>query len=593
MGKSNKESVPIAEQLGKLAKKAAKEVIHEDDVDTPILDAKVEKKEKKDKKKREREEDGEVMEESSKRSKVVDESTEKEAEKEKKEKKDKKDKSAKREEVFEEEKKVEKSKKDNKADSCISKTASAGKCIMMSQLEAEEYFESNFVNIEGSTLTEFRPVATFPNAGFHADLLKYTSRFPTPTPIQAVTFAIQLAGRDLIGLAKTGSGKTLSFSLPFLQKIILEGVNTIEPRHPRVLVIAPTRELAIQSQDVLLDVGSAIGIHSVGIIGGEENKREQLDKLRKRVHVIVCTPGRLLGFIRHGDIYLDKVHSLVLDEADRMLDMGFEEDMREIIGKTDAGKRQTIMFSATWPDSVQGLAREFLKSNAVKISIGSTSLEANKQISQTVEVMDPYNKKERMIQVIKEFRKAPGGKDKKILVFGLYKLEAARLEDELNRVFGKECGVCGVHGDKTQGARTEALEQFKRGDVKIMVATDVAGRGLDIPEVELVLIVTFPLTIHDYIHRIGRTARGGRNGISITFVTAKEKHLMGALVDVLRGANQNVPKPLLDLAGVKEGDMGPADARATKKKKHDLYGEHFKDVDMNLKGTKTVFSDSD
>jgi len=277
----------------------------------------------------------------------------------------------------------------------------------------------------------------------------------------------------------------------------------------------------------------------------------------------------LKDLINQGSCSMDRVTYLVLDEADRMLDQGFAPEIRYIVSYIRK-QRQTLMFTATWPMQVQQLAMEFLD-DPVRVTIGSTELTSNTRITQYVDCCKPYEKDGRLQELLKKVHK----KGNKILLFALYKKEAARLETTLAR---KGYKVGSIHGDKNQLDRQKALEDFKKGTVPLLVATDVAARGLDIPNVEHVINVTFPLTIEDYVHRIGRTGRGGKTGESHTFFTEDEKPLAGALVKILQDAKQVVPEGMYS--------FGPL---VTKRKESSLYGAHFKDVDMTKKGSKITF----
>jgi ATP-dependent RNA helicase DBP3 len=267
---------------------------------------------------------------------------------------------------------------------------------------------------------------------------------------------------------------------------------------------------------------------------------------------------------------------VVLDEADRMLDKGFEEDIRKIIAATaPASERQTLMFTATWPPSVRDLADSFMK-QAVKITIGdnpSGELRANTRIRQVVEVVNQEDKQTRLFQLLKDHQRHNDVADR-ILVFCLYKKEATRIEHFIRT---KGFKVAGIHGDLSQGQRLASLGAFKKGDVPILVATDVAARGLDIPAVKLIINVTFPLTAEDYVHRIGRTGRAGAEGKAITLFTEHDKALSGALINVLKAAKQSVPEALLKFGGT------------VKKKGHEVYGDFVKDVDMSKKASKITF----
>jgi len=341
---------------------------------------------------------------------------------------------------------------------------------------------------------------------------------------------------------------------------------------PIMLVVAPTREMAMQSQDVLEEAAKFVKIRSVCVYGGVP-KPPQRDALRRGVEVLVATPGRLIDLMEEGCCDLSQISYLVLDEADRMLDQGFERDIRKIIGQTHVS-RQTALFSATWPDSVRELAHEFL-TRPIKVTIGSDDLAAGTRIKQIVEVIDDRARELRLNKLLKEYH---ASRKNRMLIFVLYKKEASRIEMSLQRS-GWNC--TSIHGDKSQEARTEAVENFKNGRVPLLVATDVAARGLDIPDVDYVINYSFPLTIEDYVHRIGRTGRAGKSGVSHTFFQSCDKARAGELVKVLKDAGQDVPKEMMSF------DLN------IKKKEHKLYGS-FGPKDYGLpmkKATKIVFDD--
>ncbi|KAI9033333.1 P-loop containing nucleoside triphosphate hydrolase protein [Hyaloraphidium curvatum] len=445
------------------------------------------------------------------------------------------------------------------------KTAPEGAVV-----DRDSYFAANSISVEGGD-AEFQPVLKFSDLALPAALIEVLSAFTAPTPVQACTWPILLRGRDVIGIARTGSGKTLGFGIPLFNHI--RGLKHL-PKAPFFpgLVLAPTRELAMQIQETFAKHEATSGVTSVCIYGGV-SKGEQKQALSRGVHVAVATPGRLLDLMEEGACRLDSVSFLVLDEADRMLDMGFEKDVRTIISKIK-NPHQTAMFSATWPPAIRKLASEFLK-EPIRVTIGAAELQANEKITQHVEVMEQHDKDKRLFEVLAKVHGKAG--KSKVLVFALYKKEAARLEETIRR---RGYAVTGIHGDLSQNQRTKALADFKSGSSPICVATDVAARGLDIPAVEAVINVTFPLTIEDYVHRIGRTARGGATGTSYTFFTSAEKHLAAALANVLRDAGQAVPDSLRAFGGT------------VKKKLDPNYGAFAKDVDMSVKATKVTF-DSD
>ncbi|KAM0428148.1 hypothetical protein ACHAPT_007048 [Fusarium lateritium] len=566
------------------------------------------KKEKKERKEKKREKKRKAEEEAAEAGaeKADDSEAERAAEKERKKakkekKKEKKLKAAAAEveepaeqngDVSEEVPKEKKSKKDKKKSKSSSASVSNddapskgaySQTLSLSnvpQADIDNFLSTNQIVITDpkSETVSLRPVLEFNHLPATNLLEKKPSPFANykaPTPIQAASWPFTLSARDVIGVAETGSGKTMAFALP-----CVEAVSAIGKKGTKAVVVSPTRELAMQTHTQMAQVAALNGLKCVCLFGGA-SKDDQRAQLRRGADIIVATPGRLKDFMSDGTVDLSQSAFVVLDEADRMLDKGFEEDIKQILGSCPPREqRQTLMFTATWPQSVQALASSFMVS-PVKITIGSSGketggaveLQANARISQSVEVLEPRDKEFRLLQLLKEHQQGKQKNDR-ILVFCLYKKEATRVENFLSR---KGVRVCGIHGDLRQEQRTKSLEAFKTGVTPVLVATDVAARGLDIPEVKLVINVTFPLTIEDYVHRIGRTGRAGKTGQAITFFTVEDKSHSGSLVNILRGANQPVPEDLLKFG------------TTVKKKAHDMYGAFFKDVDMNQKATKITF----
>eukprot|EP01062_Namystynia_karyoxenos_P020219 TRINITY_DN1766_c0_g1_i1.p1 TRINITY_DN1766_c0_g1~~TRINITY_DN1766_c0_g1_i1.p1 ORF type:complete len:635 (+),score=172.34 TRINITY_DN1766_c0_g1_i1:132-2036(+) len=384
-----------------------------------------------------------------------------------------------------------------------------------------------------SRAAAFPPALTFAESGLPKDILQCTSSFARPSPIQAQCWPIIQAGRDVIGIAKTGSGKTYAFMLPALAHC-RQHAKKGKPVC-RVLALAPTRELCTQIAKVGHEAADPCGMRVACLYGGVP-KQQQRNELHQGVHVIVATPGRLLDLCDEQHADLSQVNYAVLDEADRMLDMGFEPDVRRIF-KQVSEKRQTVMFSATWPEAIQELAREFLQTPC-RVTIGSEGLQANRDITQKVEVIDDREKFPRLLKLLQKYH---GSRDNRVLVFGLYKRECARLENDL---WNKGWKAVAIHGDNSQAQRNKAFESFKSGETPLLVATDVAARGLDIKGVEYVINYSFPLTVEDYVHRIGRTGRAGVPGFAHTFFTHHDKQLGPELIKVLEGAGQAVPKEL-------------------------------------------------
>ncbi|KAF2800575.1 DEAD-domain-containing protein [Melanomma pulvis-pyrius CBS 109.77] len=441
------------------------------------------------------------------------------------------------------------------------------------QTEVDAFLSKNFVTIDDPlpATRKLRPIIKFKYLPVtdKSQTAPFAS-FDAPTPIQAATWPALFSGRDMIGVAETGSGKTLAFGVPLIRSI--SSLPKSQQRGVKAVVVSPTRELASQIYDQLVKLATPAGLEVVCIYGGVP--KDPQVRAVKSAHIVVATPGRLNDLIGDGSADISKAEYVVLDEADRMLDKGFEEAIRQIIQCTPK-KRQTLMFTATWPPSVRELASTFMQS-PVKIIIGDNptgELRANVRIKQLVEVCEPRGKEFRLLQLLKQYQSGKN-KDDRILVFCLYKKEATRIEDFIRQ---RGLRVAGIHGDLTQEKRTASLDSFKKGTVPILVATDVAARGLDIPAVKLVINVTFPLTAEDYVHRIGRTGRAGAEGLAITFFTEHDKALSGALINVLKGANQPVPEELMKFG------------TTVKKKGHDAYGAFYKDVDSTKKASKITF----
>lgn len=449
-----------------------------------------------------------------------------------------------------------------------------------SQAEIDAFLVSNQITVSDPShpLKKLQPIRAFSKLPISDNGVKATlSAFVDPTPIQAAAWPFLFNGRDVIGVAETGSGKTLAFGLPCVRHFASMRERGDKAKGPGAVIVSPTRELALQIQEQLFKVAKPAGLKVSCIYGGVP-KDEQRVALKKS-EIIVATPGRLNDLLSEdGTRGLKQVKFLVLDEADRMLDKGFEEDIRKIVSATaPPEQRQTLMFTATWPPSIRELAETFMRS-PVMITIGdnpSGELRANARITQTVEVIEPRNKEFRLLQLLREHQSGKQ-KDDRILIFCLYKKEATRVE---NFIHSKGFRVAGIHGDLSQAQREKSLDAFKQGKVPLLVATDVAARGLDIPAVKLVINVTFPLTAEDYVHRIGRTGRAGNTGQAITLFTENDKALSGALINVLKAANQPVPEELLKFG------------TTVKKKTHDAYGAFYKDTTDVKKATKITFDD--
>lgn len=340
-------------------------------------------------------------------------------------------------------------------------------------------------------------------------------KYTTPTPIQEQAIAPLLAGRDLLGSAQTGTGKTAAFVLPMLQ-LLNKQPKTVVAAMPRVLILAPTRELASQIGDSIGRYGRHLHISRTVIFGGIKQHR-QVESLKVGKDIVVATPGRLLDLMNQGHISLNRIDIFVLDEADRMLDMGFLPDVRRIITKLPKN-RQTMFFSATFAPEISALARELL-TKPVEISI-SPEAPAVDVIDQKVYFVDKPNKIHLLVQLLSNRQMS------KVLVFTKMKHTAGRLAQKL---CASQIRAEAIHGDKAQNARERALDSFKSGQVRVLVATDIAARGIDVKAISHVFNYDLPAEPQTYIHRIGRTARAGKKGDAISFCMAEERNILSAI----------------------------------------------------------------
>lgn len=324
--------------------------------------------------------------------------------------------------------------------------------------------------------------------------------FAAPSAIQDQTIPLILEGKDVIGLANTGTGKTAAFLLPILERL------AHNPQSTSVLIVAPTRELAQQIDAEAKRFARGLKIYSTLCVGGV-NIRPQIRELMRRPQIVIGTPGRLMDLVRQNQLHLDQVTTLVLDEADRMLDMGFITDIRELASQT-ARNRQTLCFSATITPGVKAITNDFM-TNPVLVSVKVS--ETNDHIYQyVIEYIDDAHKKDLLYSLLTD-----GETYGKVLVFGETKFGVQRLSDTLLR---NGVSSTAIHGNKSQSQRERALRDFKTNRTRVLVATDVAARGLDIPNVSHVINFDTPTTYDDYVHRIGRTGRAGKNGTALTFI---------------------------------------------------------------------------
>ncbi|XP_070712552.1 probable ATP-dependent RNA helicase DDX17 [Pempheris klunzingeri] len=415
-----------------------------------------------------------------------------------------------------------------------------------SQYEMEEFRRKKEVTIRGSgcpkAITGFHQ-AQFPQ--YVMDVLMQQN-FKEPTAIQSQGFPVAMSGRDMVGIAQTGSGKTLAYLLPAIVHInhqpYLERGDG-----PICLVLAPTRELAQQVQQVAYDYGKSSRIKSTCVYGGAP-KGPQIRDLERGVEICIATPGRLIDFLESGKTNLLRCTYLVLDEADRMLDMGFEPQIRKIVEQIRPD-RQTLMWSATWPKDVRQLAEDFLR-DYVQINIGALELSANHNILQIVDVCMETEKDNKLFQLMEEIM---AEKENKTIIF----VETKKRCDDLTRRMRRDGwpAMC-IHGDKSQPERDWVLAEFRSGKAPILIATDVASRGLDVEDVKFVINYDYPGSSEDYVHRIGRTARSTNKGTAYTFFTPGNLRQARDLVRVLAEARQVINPKLLQLVDSGRGGGG-------------------------------------
>ncbi|MGZ6340836.1 MAG: DEAD/DEAH box helicase [Candidatus Limnocylindrales bacterium] len=368
---------------------------------------------------------------------------------------------------------------------------------------------------------------TFDDLGLSADLLTTVAHegYREPTPVQAAAIPLVLAGRDVLAAAQTGTGKTAAFVLPILERLRHHANDAFSPaRHPvRVLILTPTRELAMQIAEAVKTYGRAVPLRSTVVYGGTRMDPE-IKTLWAGVEILVATPGRLLDHVRQRTVNLGQVEVLVLDEGDRMLDMGFIPDVRQIVSLLPAS-RQTLLFSATFSDAVRELAGEFLRDPEMVEVAARNSIADN--LTQVLYPVDGARKADLLIHLILRDRMD------QVLVFTRSKIGASRLASYLDR---RGVSTSAIHGDRSQAERTRALAAFKGGFVKVLVATDVASRGLDIEDLPYVVNYELPFEPQDYIHRIGRTGRAGASGIAVSLVSPAEVEQLRGVQRLLRRA---------------------------------------------------------
>ncbi len=362
----------------------------------------------------------------------------------------------------------------------------------------------------------------FAALGISGQLLKAThaAGFAEPKPIQEQAIPAQLDGRDILGIAQTGSGKTAAFALPILSKIIALGTKR-RPKTARALILAPTRELAVQIEETVKVLAKGAHVSTALVLGGV-SRYSQVKKVAPGVDVLIATPGRLTDLVREGELVLSDTKWLVLDEADRMLDMGFINDVRRI-AKATAPDRQTALFSATMPNEIADLAKGLLK-DRVRVEVAPQGTTAS-EIVQSVVFARTRQKRQVLSKMLADEAM------RSVIVFSRTKHGADRVTRDLERD-GFNAAV--IHGNKSQNARQKALNGFRDGSVRILVATDIAARGIDVPGISHVVNFDLPDEAESYVHRIGRTGRNGADGVAITLVDPAENSKLRQVERIIR-----------------------------------------------------------
>jgi len=365
----------------------------------------------------------------------------------------------------------------------------------------------------------------FDSLGLSPALLRALAEhgYTEPTPIQAAAIPIALEGRDLLAGAQTGTGKTAAFALPLLDQLYVRARRPAEPKTPRALVLTPTRELAAQVHESVRAYGRHLGVRSTTIFGGV-GMQPQVDALKRGVDILVATPGRLIDHIQRRSVNLSHIEVLVLDEADRMLDMGFLPSIKRILGSLPR-QRTTWLFSATFAPEIKALSAQFMR-DPIEIQVAKPNAVAA-TVTHRVHPVDAAKKRDLLLHLL-------NNDARQTLVFGRTKHGADKLAKSLEKAGLR---AAAIHGNKSQSQRTRALADFKNGKVAVLVATDIAARGLDIDQLPMVINFELPMVAEDYIHRIGRTGRAGAEGLAISLVSHDEE---SRLRDIRRMLKQDI-----------------------------------------------------
>lgn len=380
-------------------------------------------------------------------------------------------------------------------------------------------------------------VTTFHGLGLSPSVLEILDhlKFSIPTPIQHQSIPVGLDGKDIIGIAQTGTGKTLAFGLPILQRL--------QNTKGKALILLPTRELAQQVEEVMNKMGKFVGIHTAVLIGGAHMGRQK-DALRRHPRIIIATPGRLLDHVEEGNVRLNDVSILVLDEADRMLDMGFAPQINRIL-KSVPKDRQTFLFSATMPSSIAHLAASYM-ALPVRVEVAPQGTAAE-NVEQEIVVVNKEDKTALLESILRTQQGA-------VLVFSRTKFGAKKICRSLVRAGYR---AAEIHSERTQNQRFEALEGFKSGKYPILVATDIAARGIDVKHIELVVNFDLPDNSEDYVHRIGRTGRAGQKGRSVSFATPDQRSNVRDIERLIKKTLKIIPLPELPQRPVVAGAVAP------------------------------------